>query len=294
VNATGLATRGAPATTPWLEIAHPLRAPRLRLFCFPYAGGSAALYQRWPAAFAPDVEVCAVQLPGRGPRLHEPALRHLNQVLDALEVELDPYLNRPFALFGHSMGALTAFELARRLRARGGPQPLALIVSGRSAPQFVSSRAPLHGLPDEQLWAELRKLNGTPDTVLRNRGLMEMLGPTLRADFALCETWSHLPEAPLAVPLLALGGLEDATVSPAALEGWRSHITRAFSQRLLPGDHFFLQSAESQVVGLVARALRPDELRRSRQHQAIANDQVGSPEPMSSRSSPPSGEEGTR
>jgi medium-chain acyl-[acyl-carrier-protein] hydrolase len=229
----------------------------IRLFCFPYAGGGASIFRHWANGLPEFVEVCPVQLPGRETRFREAAFTRLGPLIEALAGELGPYLDPPFAFFGHSMGALLAFELARRLRRDGRPQPVGLFVSGCGAPQIRTQESPIHALPVADFRERLRGLNGTPAAVLDNDELMDLLLPTLRGDFALCETYTYTPAPPLSCPISAWGGLGDDTVGRQELDAWRAQTTGSFRLRMLRGDHFFLQSAQP----LLLRALAAELLR---------------------------------
>jgi medium-chain acyl-[acyl-carrier-protein] hydrolase len=240
---------------PWLAYLRPRPRPSVRLFCFPYAGGGASVFRGWADGLPDSVEVCPVQLPGREARFREPAFTRLGPLTDAVAGALRPYLDRPFALFGHSLGALVAFELARRLDRDGGPQPVRLFVSGCAAPSVPRGGRPIHGLPDSAFRAELRRLNGTPAAVLDNAELMEILLPTLRADFALCETYAFAPRPPLTCPISCWGGLGDDTASRQDLDAWREQTAGPFRLRMLPGDHFFVRSARPLLLRSLAQEL---------------------------------------
>jgi medium-chain acyl-[acyl-carrier-protein] hydrolase len=203
-----------------------------------------------------------VQLPGRAGRFREPLFTRMPPLLDALEQCLQPLFEEgPFALFGHSMGALVSFELSRRLKRRGGAEPIHLFVSGRDAPHVPDSRPPRHTLADAEFVAELRKYGGTPEEVLREAELMELVLPVLRADFQLIETWVHTPGEPLDIPISTFGGLSDSGTSREGLEAWRSHTRHEFALHMLAGDHFFIQSAEQVLLGQLSRALSPGSRR---------------------------------
>lgn len=225
------------------------------MFCFPYAGGGASIYRGWAAALPPDVEVCPVQLPGREGRLREPPFDRLGPLIEAAAEALAPHFGMPFVFFGHSMGAMIGFELARELRRRGGPLPLHLFAAGRRAPQVPSREEPIHDLPDEQFFAELRNLNGTPEEVLQHAELMRLLCPILRADFAVNETYTFAPGEPFDFGISAFGGLGDADITRDDLSGWQAHTRGRFRLRMLPGDHFFLHGARDLILEATARDL---------------------------------------
>jgi len=239
----------------WLAYREVNPRARLRLFCFPYAGGGASAYRGWASVLPSDVEVCPVQLPGRESRLREPAFDRPELLILALADALQAHLGLPFAFFGHSMGAMLAFELTRELRRRGGPLPLHLFVSGRRAPQVPAREEDIHDLPEPEFVAKLRELNGTPEEVLQHAELMRLLTPVLRADFAVNETYVFRPEEPLDLGISAFGGLGDAEVTREDIVGWSEHARGVFRLRMLPGDHFFLHSARDLITETVARDL---------------------------------------
>lgn len=225
------------------------------MFCFPYAGGGASIYRGWAAALPADLEVCPVQLPGRESRLRDQPFDRLGPLIEAAADALGPHFGVPFVFFGHSMGAMIAFELARELRRRGRPLPLHLFVAGRRAPQLPAREEPIHDLPDEEFFEELRRLNGTPEEVLQHAELMRLLTPILRADFAVNETYELTPEEPFDFGISAFGGLGDEEVTREDLAAWQAHTRGRFRLRMLPGDHFFLHSARDLILEAAARDL---------------------------------------
>jgi medium-chain acyl-[acyl-carrier-protein] hydrolase len=241
-------------TSTWFTSQRPNARARLRLFCFPYAGGGAAIYRLWPQSLPSDVEVCVAQLPGRGTRLREQPFTSLDALVEAAAEAIAPSLDKPFALFGHSMGAMISFELARRLRELDQPQPAQLFISGRRAPQLPVNDPISYNLPEAELRTELLRLNGTPREVLEHPELMELMLPLLRADFSVVETYVYRPGVPLECPLTAFGGLRDSEVSRGQLEAWREQTASEFVLRMLPGDHFFLNDPQSQPLLLSAIA----------------------------------------
>jgi medium-chain acyl-[acyl-carrier-protein] hydrolase len=248
--------------TPWLIYPQtnglPTNAPptnstaKFRLFCFPYSGAGAAVFRTWAAPLAPHIEVVAVQLPGRETRRKEPLFSSLPALIAAMTPVLLPYLDRPFMFFGHSVGALISFELARQLRRIGHSPPVQLIVSGRGAPQLPATTSPIHQLPDANFLAELRRYSGTPAIVLENADVMNVFMPILRADLAINETYVYQPEAPFEFPIMAFGGLQDIQVSQSALAGWAEQTSADFSIKLLPGDHFFLKEQKMAMLQQIA------------------------------------------
>ena len=231
----------AGAVDRWIPFRKPDPQSRLRLFCFPYAGAGALIFHKWSDALPRDIEVCPIQLPGRGTRLTEPPFTKLPGLVEALARVLVPLLDKPFAFFGHSLGALIGFELARQIRRQHGLHPVRLFVSAGRAPQIPHRAPPIHTLPDNEFLAELRRLNGTPRELLDHEELMEVMLPIVRADFALYETYLYSAEPPLTCPISAFGGLQDRKVSASDLEAWRSQTSASFSLRMFPGDHFFLK-----------------------------------------------------
>ncbi len=228
---------------------------RCRLFCFPYAGGASAIYRGWGELLPATIEVVAIELPGRASRFREPPCRRVEDVVAGAGPAMAPLLDRPFVLFGHSLGALVVFELARWLRREGMPAPRRLIASARGAPHLLDEKEPMTGLPDEDFVSRLRELNGTPEEALQHPELMRMLLPTLRADFEMVESYRVAPEAPLALPLSAWGGLADLEVSREDLEAWRSYTSGPFGVRMFPGDHFYLNHQRSTVLTAIAQDL---------------------------------------
>jgi medium-chain acyl-[acyl-carrier-protein] hydrolase len=229
----------------------------LRLFCLPHAGVGASVYRPWAAAMPADVELVAVQPPGRETRLREPAFSGLDELVDALLDAMTSLLDRPFALFGHSMGACVAYEAARRMESAGLPAPERLFVSGRRAPSVPATDPPMNGLSDDAFIAEIqRRYGGIPAEVLRHPELVALLLPTLRADIQALERHVHQRSAPLRAPIFALGGAQDPVVSADGLAAWRSETASAFALRLFPGGHFYLQTTRDTVIETVTSALR--------------------------------------
>ena len=226
----------------------------MRLFCFPYAGGSEAAFRTWQQKLPETIEVLPIQLPGRGTRIKEPALTRLAPLVQALSQSLRPELDLPFGFFGHSMGGLIAFELARQLRREGCALPVHLFISAKCCPKRVDD---LYSgeISDQELIQILQRYEGTPREVLENPELMQILLPVVRADMELCNTYVCDPEPPLWCPITAFGGLQDHKSGRECLEGWQTYTTGRFTLRMFPGGHFFLQSCEKSMLEAIFREL---------------------------------------
>jgi surfactin synthase thioesterase subunit len=226
----------------------------VRLFCFPHAGGGASAYSGW-AAELPRVEVCPVQLPGHENRAGEPLLRSIRDMATAAATELYPLFDRPFALFGHSMGSLIAFDLARILRARNAPQPFLLIASGHCAPDVPLQRARIYDRPHDEFVAELSSMEGTPPEILEDEDMLSFFLPPLRADFEACDCYTYVDEPPLDVPILAMGGLGDTCEPWPHVAAWERHTNAPFDLRLFDGGHFFLHRHRRRIFDEIRRAI---------------------------------------
>lgn len=223
----------------------------VRLFCFAHAGGGATFFQPWREALRPDVEVCPVILPGREGRMHDAPYRRVADVVEPASTALMPLLDRPYAIFGHSMGSVVAYEVARWLAVHADRPPTVLFVSGRRAPHLPARRAPLHRLPDREFVAAVGRLNGTPPDVLRQPDLLALFLPCLRADFELNETYAPLPGPTLTCPVSALTGDADPEVALDELAAWRSVTTGGFTVRVFRGDHFYLKGRAEEVLAAI-------------------------------------------
>lgn len=229
----------------------------VRLVCFPHAGASAFIFREWHALMPASVGVVPMQLPGHGERLREAPFKRLGPLLRSVCAALLPALDRPFALFGHSVGALIAFELARLLEGEHGRRPEHLFVSGRGAPDLPSPRGDIHRLPPAAFVMALCEYSRSVRGLLDDPEAMELFLPILRADLELAETYGYVPRPPLSCPITVFGGEEDETVPPEQLSGWRRQTVRTCAIHMLPGDHFFVITAHRDVVGTIAEALRP-------------------------------------
>ena len=246
------------ADNPWLAFCRPIPESRARFFCFPYAGGGASTYRSWQGLLGSLVEVCPVQLPGRENRIGEPPFTRLDRLVESMDEALLPLLDRPFVLFGYSLGATLAYEWSRYLHTEHGLEPELLIVAARGAPRLPPTWPRSYDLPLDEFKRHLRDLSGTPEDVLENEELMELVLPSLRADFEIHDTYQGSPPPPLRCPVVAFGGRDDGAVPPEALPPWSEVTEGPFEMHILPGDHFgLLQSRRlpDEVTDVLERAL---------------------------------------
>lgn len=252
---TPTATRApAPVSDAWLRRFRPLQAAAVRLVCFPHAGGSASSYLTLASSLAPlGVEVLAVQYPGRQERRAEPFARSVEELVEALLPELRQWTGRPFALFGHSLGATLAFETARRLAALG-ERPVHLFLSGRRAPT-VPRRDTGHLLDDHALISMIARLQGTEPAVLRDEELLRMVLPALRSDYELAGAYRYRPGEALRTPVTVLTGDRDPNVPVRDACRWSEVAAGPFGVCVLPGGHFFLNERPDEVRAVIEGAL---------------------------------------
>ncbi len=243
----------------WLPDLRPASGIELRLFCFPYAGSQASIFQNWRSYFPESISICPVHLPGRGSRFRESPIRQFPVLVDAIADAIQCHVNVPFAFFGHSLGSLIAFEVIHRLQARRLPLPVHFIASGCVAPNLVEhfNSNPLSVLPDKELMDRLRQLNGTPTEIIEHAELLSLVLPAVRADFALYESYRYQSRQPLDCSLTAIGGLDDPQVNWNHLASWRQQTTGYFSLYQLPGDHFYIHQQEATLLQLILRKFMP-------------------------------------
>ncbi|NBM14477.1 thioesterase II family protein [Streptomyces sp. GC420] len=245
-----------PPDTPWLRRFHAAEPGALRLFCFPHAGGNASYYHPFSARLAPRIEMLAVQYPGRQERFNEPCIESMTELADAATAELAGWAREPFALFGHSMGATLAFEVAARLRA-GGAEATALFVSGRRAPS-IPAPGSVHLATDEKLVADMKLLGGTDARMLDNPELLAAILPAVRSDYVATETYRYGGAPPLDCPVTAFIGDVDPRVDEAQAKAWAHHTTDRFRLRIFGGGHFFLVPHLDAIVEDITASLADD------------------------------------
>jgi surfactin synthase thioesterase subunit len=226
----------------WLVGYREVREVELRLFCFPFAGGGVRLFRDWSKHLPSNMEILTVQLPGRGSRMGEPALDAWGDLVGTIGEAMGEVLDKPFAFFGHSFGALLAFEMTRHLRRQAKPLPRGLFVSACGAPQFLLPAAdPIHSLPDGSLVEKVKKWGGVPPEILEYPEALSVFLPPLRGDLKLLETYRYREEEPLPMPIDVFGGRQDEEVPEFFLQGWNKQTRERFSLTMVDGDHFFIE-----------------------------------------------------
>lgn len=234
---------------PWIDCWLPRPNAKLRLFCFPHVGASSAVYRNFLPFLDERVELCALELPGRGRRFGEKLFTNLKDLVFAMQVEIQAQQDMPYAFLGHSMGSLIAFEWARLIRQSSLPMPRLLILSAFGAPHLTRTQNKmLHLLPDAGLLAEIERLQGTPEQVLKHQELMALLLPMIRADLQMVETYRYEAQAPLETPMLIMGGDADPEVEASRLKAWKDQSAGKFECQFFSGDHFYIQSAREEVL----------------------------------------------
>jgi surfactin synthase thioesterase subunit len=245
-----------PLLSPWLSgVTGVSSGGRLRLFCFAHAGGGPSFFRPWQRLLPPHVEVCPVTLPGRESRRRELPYTRMARLIPELHAAVRPYAQEPFALLGHSLGAIVAYELARCFTGDGGA-PVRLFVSGRRPPGEPATHPPLHRLPDADFLAAVNTLGGTPQDVIDAPEVIQLFLPALRADFELNETYSPLAGPALTCPVSALTGDADPEVSPLAMSRWREKTSGPCSLRVFPGAHFYLKGPPPPLLTALTDDLR--------------------------------------
>jgi surfactin synthase thioesterase subunit len=229
---------------------------RLRLFCFPHAGGGASLFARWQSSLSPEIEVCAVQLPGREDRLPEAPITDGGVLMRALVDALLPWIDRPYAIFGHSFGARIGFELARLLSDRGQP-PAHLLVSACAAPHCAVLAPPVGHLNDSAFLAQMMtRYKGIPRELLTEPDLLKLIIPALKADIRVLEQMKYAPGPPFDFPVSAFAGSRDFTVARQDVAAWEACTRAAFHMETLDADHFFIRNARDLLLRSLGRILR--------------------------------------
>jgi len=247
------------SSSPWTIWMHRQQNAQFRLFCFPYSGGNSSFYRGWENYFPSQIDIGAVEYPGRNNRIEEKPYTQLSSLVTILLKELHNYfLEIPFAFFGHSLGGIVSFEIAQKL-VHYDVFPSALFISACEAPQEINSVDKISKLAEREFVEKLRKFGNTPEEILQNEELIRLLLPTMRADFELAESYIYEVNPPLDIPIYVLGGIDDEIVSPQKLQGWSTHTTATFETHLFPGGHFFVRDNLTLVSKIICQKIHKFE-----------------------------------
>ena len=244
----------------WIQYSATRSKPKVRLFCFPYAGGNAAVFSQWKFMMPEGIETHPIQYPGRGNRIAEPLCLSMREMISELAEVLQSFVREPYAFFGYSMGAVVAFETARLLRRQYGSQPEQLILAAKGAPGCKENGPTRHLMDDDAFLESLRTLGGVPAEFFEHPELIEFMLPILRADFQLIESYDYDSEEPLDCPITIMGGEQDAESPLESLVEWQSQTSGPFRQLSYPGDHFFLNDCVAEIVSDVSSLLIGDQM----------------------------------
>lgn len=242
-------------TSKWFLITKPKPRAKYRLFCFPYAGGSATAYLGWEHLLPDDIELVAIQPPGRANRLNENLLTSVHEMAEEIASVIPPWLDRPYFMYGHSLGSVVSFELLHLLKARNLPLPKRFFCGARRAPHAPPRIAPIHDYPLDKFKLELKSLNGTPDVVLENSDLMEIFVPILRTDFKAAYVYHRDPNVKLECEVSAFCGSRDDKVIVEDMVGWQDHFHKPMDFRVFDGGHFFMDDGKALVVGAICESV---------------------------------------
>lgn len=236
----------------WILRPRVLPGSRFRLFVFPSAGRGPAMFRPWAAHLHVATELCLIQLPGREARWNEPPLVDVGEASRAVYEAMRHDVDRPFAFFGHSLGALIAFEVARHLRRWMNVVPRALFVAAHRAPQLPNPLPRIAQLPDAEFLSTLRaRYGGLPEAAIAQKELMDLVLPTLKGDYGMAENYEYTKDEPLSCPISVFGGVDDRHISHEELEGWRQQTSGAFTHRTMPGGHFFVDRVQVPLISLI-------------------------------------------
>jgi medium-chain acyl-[acyl-carrier-protein] hydrolase len=235
----------------WVTCPNPQPQAKLRLFCFAFAGSGASIYRDWGKALEPTIEVCPIQLPGRENRFGEPLYRDVETLAPAIAQQLHPLLDKPYMIFGHSMGALVGYEVLRVLQATSQPLPKLVLLAAFRAAHLPLKREPMHQLNDEMFIEKLASLGGCPQEVLESKELMQIVLPILRADFEVCDGYTHQAGEALNCPLILIAGQHDPNAGPKEMQPWQLHTQHPAHLVTLPAGHFFLKTHQTELMQII-------------------------------------------
>jgi len=232
----------------WCVIPRPNPTADIKLICIPYAGGSASIYIPWINYLPHNVELVIIQPPGRSSRISETPLDNMSKLINEMGLVLPKILNKPYILFGHSLGSKIAFEIIRKSTSLHIPHPMFFIASGSAGPQKKNNRDITYNLNDDEFISKLEEMDGTPKDVINNKELMSIVLPTLKADFKISETYQFTGNKYFNIPLSVLGGEYDVDINLDDLKLWQYFFNSTSEITIFSGGHFFINSHKEEVL----------------------------------------------
>jgi medium-chain acyl-[acyl-carrier-protein] hydrolase len=239
----------------WFFCMKPNTAAATRLFCFPFAGGGASVFNGWNELVDSSIEICALQLPGREARYSEPRIKDFVKLVKDIAQAIHEYQDKPFSIFGYSFGALLAFEVSRELRRQGLAIPVHLFVAACQAPQIPDAYPPISMLGDSEFMHKVEDFFEPQNEAWSHSKLRDFLLPVLRDDIAVCESYVYRKEAPFSCPIDVFAGEQDRSIPVASTRDWSEHSTATVTHHVFPGGHFFIDDSEDEIIALVLSAL---------------------------------------
>ncbi|MFK7829716.1 MAG: thioesterase II family protein [Congregibacter sp.] len=240
----------------WVSCPRPEPDATFRMFCLPFAGGGASLYRSWGEELGADIEVCPIQLPGRESRVGEPAHHDFSVLASALANQLSLYLDRPYFIYGHSMGALLAFEAIRALQESGQALPQIAFLGAHRAAHLKPRRQSMLELDDAEFIARISAFGGFQKEVLESEELLNFILPTLRADFSICDGYEYAGGDPIDCPIVAISGAHDPEVPPEDMGAWQEHTRHPVQHITLDAGHFFIKTHSESLISVIRRFAR--------------------------------------
>lgn len=244
-------------STKWITCPKKQPDAKIRLFCFSYAGGGASVFLHWPHSISTDIEVCIIKMPGREIRFNETPYRRIPKLVEDLAPAILPFLDKPFIFFGHSLGAHISFYLTRHLRKHGLPCPIHMFISGARAPHLTEPvpDALHYKMEDKEFIDKLIKFGGMVDAVLKDKEILDIVLPILRADIEMLNTMEYTDEEPLSCNMTSFSGEFDKRVSREDAEAWSKHTNHDFRLTMIPGKHLFINTHQAQVIDLINKEI---------------------------------------
>ncbi len=239
---------------PWIKLSKG-ENDHFRVFCFPYSGATAQVFRPLTQLLPEGVSVYSYELPGRGRRFNEEIPGTLAEIIEEAFLSINRIIDRPYIFWGHSLGGIIGYEMARHIRTNNHPLPKHLFVTGIRAPQVPKREKDVYDLPRDEFIEKIKEMGGTPEEIFNHEEMLDIMIPILKKDFKIYEMYRFTPDMPMPFPITAIGGLDDKFVSKEDLEQWSVHTSSLFDMHMLAGDHFFIFDNMNNIAQSIARAI---------------------------------------